>query len=101
MATRVRIAFARCGMSVTCVAPDKLEARSSKAVMSPKLIMGLSGFVPRMIRSEVDGRPRTVTVDVMARLDVANELGLVIGSEQPVDARSCLVSTNMSFSPPI
>lgn len=68
--------------------------------MSQKLIMGLSGFVQRRIRSEVDGRPRTVTVDVMARWDVDNDTGLVIGSEQAVDASSCLISTNIPFVPP-
>lgn len=68
--------------------------------MSQKLIMGLSGFVQRRIRSEVDGRPRTVTVDVMARWDVDNESGLVIGSEQTIDASSCLVQTNIPFTAP-
>ncbi|WP_167378175.1 hypothetical protein [Agrobacterium genomosp. 2] len=50
--------------------------------MSQKLIMGLSGFVQRRIHSEVDGRLRTVTVDVMARWDVNNESVLAIGREQ-------------------
>lgn len=68
--------------------------------MSQKLIMGLSGFVQRRIRSEVDGRPRTVTVDVMARWDVDNDSGLVIGSEQPVDASSCQIRTEVIFTPP-
>lgn len=68
--------------------------------MSQKLIMGLSGFVQRQIRSEVDGRPRTVTVDVMSRWDVDNESGLVIGSEQAVDASSCQIRTEIDFVPP-
>lgn len=68
--------------------------------MSPKLIMGLSGFVQKRIRSEVDGRPRTVTVDVMARWDVDNESGLVIGSEQALDASSCQIGTNVVFVAP-
>lgn len=68
--------------------------------MSQKLIMGLSGFVQRRIRSEVDGRPRTVTVDVMSRWDVDNESGLVIGSEQAVDASSCQIRTEIDFVPP-
>ena len=69
-------------------------------MMSQKLIMGLSGFVQKRIRSEVDGRPRTVTVDVMARWDVDNESGLVIGSEQPVDASSCQINTKIVFVAP-
>lgn len=68
--------------------------------MSQKLTTMLSGFVQKRIRSEVDGRPRTVTLDVMARWDVDNESGLVIGSEQPIDASSCLLSTSIPFSPP-
>ena len=68
--------------------------------MSQKLIMGLSGFVQRRIRSEVDGRPRTVTVDVMARWDVDNESGLVIGSEQTIDASSYQINTNVVFVAP-
>jgi hypothetical protein len=68
--------------------------------MSQKLIMGLSGFVQKRIRSEVDGRPRTVTVDVMARWDVDNESGLVIGSEQTIDASSCQIGTRVEFVAP-
>ncbi|TWA12164.1 hypothetical protein FB005_15314 [Sinorhizobium medicae] len=33
--------------------------------MSQKTLTMLSGFVQRRIRSEVGGRPRTITVDVM------------------------------------
>lgn len=68
--------------------------------MSQKTITMLSGFVQKRIRSEVDGRPRTATLDVMARWNVYNESGLVIGSEQTVDASSCLLSTSIPFSPP-
>ncbi|WP_117195945.1 hypothetical protein [Rhizobium terrae] len=68
--------------------------------MSQKLISSFNGFVKQRIRSEVDGRPRTVTLDVMARWDVDNESGLVIGSEQPIDAGSCLISTNIPFTAP-
>jgi len=68
--------------------------------MSQKLIMGLSGFVQKRIRSEVDGRPRTVTVDVMARWDVDNESGLVIGSEQTINASSCQINTGVNFVAP-
>ncbi|MBX5111953.1 hypothetical protein HJB51_28910 [Rhizobium lentis] len=68
--------------------------------MSQKTMTMLSGFVQRRIRSEVDGRPRTVTVDVMARWDVDNDTGLVIGSEEPIDASSCQIGTNVPFTPP-
>lgn len=68
--------------------------------MSQKLIMGLFGFVQRRIRSEADGRPQTVTVNVMARWDVDKESGMVIGSEQPVDAGSCQVQTKIEFVAP-
>lgn len=68
--------------------------------MSQKTITMLSGFVQKRIRSEVDGRPRTVTLDVMARWDVDNESGLVIGSEQPIDASSCQINTRVEFIAP-
>lgn len=41
--------------------------------MSQKTMTILSGFVQKRIRSEVDGRPRTITVDVLARWDVDND----------------------------
>lgn len=68
--------------------------------MSQKLISSLGGFVKQRIRSEVDGRPRTVTLDVMARWDVDNESGLVIGSEQTIDASSCQIQTLVTFVAP-
>ncbi|MDX1216319.1 hypothetical protein GOL99_12315 [Sinorhizobium medicae] len=68
--------------------------------MSQKTMTMLSGFVQKRIRSEVDGRPRTVTLDVMARWDVDNETGLVIGSEGTIDASSCMITTDVTFVPP-
>jgi len=68
--------------------------------MSQKIMMGLSGFVQKRIRSEIDGRPRTITVDVMSRRDVDSETGLVIGSDQPVDATSCMSMTAATWTPP-
>ncbi len=68
--------------------------------MSQKIILGLSGIIQKRIRSEVDGRPRTVTYDVMSRWDVDNDSGLVIGSEQPVDATSCMAMTAVTWTPP-
>lgn len=68
--------------------------------MSQKTMTMLSGFVQKRIRSEVDGRPRTVTVDVMARWDVDNDSGLVIGSEGAIDASSCQIGTKIDFVAP-
>ncbi|MGO7273945.1 hypothetical protein ACCT18_01405 [Rhizobium ruizarguesonis] len=68
--------------------------------MSQKTMTMLSGYVQKRIRSEVDGRPRAVTVDVMARWDVDNDTGLVIGSEGTIDASSCQIGTDIPFTPP-
>lgn len=68
--------------------------------MSQKTMKMFSGYVQKRIRSEVDGRPRTVTADVMARWDVDNESGLVIGSEGTIDASSCQIGTNVTFVAP-
>ncbi|MDX0165759.1 hypothetical protein GOC43_28680 [Sinorhizobium meliloti] len=68
--------------------------------MSQKTMTMFSGFVQKRIRSEVDGRPRTVTVDVMARWDVDNDSGLVIGSEGVIDASSSQIGTNITFVAP-
>lgn len=68
--------------------------------MSQKTMTMLSGFVQKRIRSEIDGRPRTVTVDVMARWDVDNDSGLVIGSEGTIDASSCQIGTDVTFVAP-
>jgi len=40
---------------------------------------------------------RTVTVGVIARWDVDNNSGLVIGSEGTSDAGSYMISTNVAF----
>ena len=110
--TRLRLAFTPLReedlltrrMSVTCLPPSLPKQINLRPILEPemsqKLIMGLSGFVQKRIRSEVDGRPRTVTVDVMARWDVDNESGLVIGSEQPIDASSCQINTRVTFVAP-
>ncbi|MDR6664037.1 hypothetical protein [Rhizobium sp. 1399] len=68
--------------------------------MSQRTNLAMSAFVVRRIRSEVDGRPKTVTYDVMPRWDVTSETGLVIGSEGAVDASSCMISTSIAFTPP-
>lgn len=68
--------------------------------MSQKTMTMFSGFVQKRIRSEIDGRPRTVTVDVMARWDVDNDSGLVIGSEGTIDASSCQIGTIVTFVAP-
>lgn len=68
--------------------------------MSQKTMTMFSGYVQKRIRSEVDGRPRTLTVDVMARWDVDNESGLVIGSEGTIDASSCQIGTDVTFVAP-
>ncbi|MDX1072492.1 hypothetical protein GOL32_29000 [Sinorhizobium medicae] len=68
--------------------------------MSQKTMTILSGFVQKRIRSEVDGRPRTITVDVLARWDVDNDTGLVIGSEGTIDANSCQIGTKITFVAP-
>lgn len=68
--------------------------------MSQKTMTMLSGFVQKRIRREVDGRPRTVAVDVMARWDVDNDSGLVIGSEGTIDASSCQIETDITFVAP-
>ncbi|TCM78508.1 hypothetical protein EV291_105130 [Rhizobium sp. BK068] len=43
---------------------------------------------------------RTVTVDFIARWDVDNNGGLVIGYEGKSDASSYMISTNVAFGPP-
>lgn len=68
--------------------------------MSQRTVAMLSGLIQKRIRSEVDGRPRSVTLDVMARWDVDNDSGIVIGSEEAVDASSCQVGTNITFVEP-
>ena len=68
--------------------------------MSQKTMKMFSGYVQKRIRSEVDGRPRAVTVDVMARWDVDNESGLVIGSEGVIDASACQIGTKIDFIQP-
>lgn len=68
--------------------------------MSQRTMNMLSGFVQKRIRSEVDARPRTVTLDVMSRWDVDNDSGLVIGSEGAVDALSCQIGTRIEFTAP-
>lgn len=68
--------------------------------MSQKSMTMLSGYVQKRIRSEVDGRPRTVTIGAMARWDVDNESGLVIGSEGAIDASACQIGTKIDFIAP-
>lgn len=68
--------------------------------MSQKTMTMFSGYVQKRIRSEVDGRPRSVTVDVMARWDVDNDSGLVIGSEGAIDASNCQIETDIRFVAP-
>jgi hypothetical protein len=65
-----------------------------------KTLMMLSGFVEKTVRSQVDGSPRTITVDVMARWDVDSENGLIIGSQGTVDASLCMLKTDVTFTPP-
>ncbi len=78
----------------------QFAAGHGRLTMSQKTMTMLSGYVQKRIRSEVDGRPRTLTVDVMARWDVDNESGLVIGSEGTIDASSCQIGTNVVFVAP-
>ncbi len=68
--------------------------------MSQRMQLAMRSFVQKRIRSEVDGRPRAVTYDVMPRWDVDTDSGLVIGSEGTIDASSCQINTRVVFTPP-
>jgi hypothetical protein len=68
--------------------------------MSQRTQLAMTSFVTKRIRSEVDGRPKTVTYDILPRWDVTSDNGLVIGSENGVDATSCQIKTDVNFVPP-
>ncbi|MBB4064058.1 hypothetical protein [Gellertiella hungarica] len=67
--------------------------------MSRKIQTALTAFVQKSIIGSQQA-PTLVSVDVMARWDVDSENGLVIGSEAAVDATSCVVQTDVSYTPP-
>lgn len=79
---------------------NQSTSRHGRAVMSQKTMTMFSGYVQKRIRSEIDGRPRTVTLVVMARWDVDNESGLVIGSEGTVDTSGCQIGAKVTYTPP-
>ncbi|KQQ72392.1 hypothetical protein ASF70_12725 [Rhizobium sp. Leaf321] len=66
----------------------------------PDIKKTFAGYVQKAVRSEIDGRPRTVTSDVLARWDVTDDTGLIIGSQNLVDASACQTNTDVTFKPP-